>query len=495
MNKQKVRDILCGLSSPQQKRLFAYTRNLSKDKDPKLFDDKMLDYIKEVCRDEEWVERTHLYLDSLGWNQSKYEFDQIKVQAKRFCDANHPYFGWNKNFKMAKEQRAKQFEKLFLKMIRYSGNAEIVEYLPREDTHAGWSFILTGMKKKGEYREELYHSYKTEVEAAKKNGTFNKPILIGTRTQASDPFNEDGSYNNEFKSKSRLVSMVDINQVMAELQFARPIQNAMSGMDWYAGGKSDNIIMGYMRKWDTRFKHWLSIDYSKFDQSISDWLIREAFDVIRAGFKYDANFDEELFTIIREDFINKVLVAGTSDDLIYESHKGVPSGSMFTQIVDSIVNILMIDTYMISKGIVDYSMMIMGDDNIIFSNVEIDREDLSGYLGRNFGIEMSPTKCSHKRWEDDEPQFLSRSWSRFGVYRKPEILLAKLIYPERFRDYRNNKDLTPEMIVQCYKDSFPRGMEKFISHEHMRRSIDIRSRIGDGRWLTGLMRYRLLYAS
>lgn len=489
----KAEELVAGLQAPQKHRLRMFTGNLSTDKDPGVFDDKMFEYISEVVTDAKWVKDKLNYLNSIGWNQSKYDFSQIREQAKRFAEPNHSWFGWNENYRKAKERRIQEAEKFILKSLQFTGNGGIAEYLPREDTHAGWAYILTGKKQKGEYREGLLQCFEEEVRQAKEVGSFNKPILPGTRTQASNPFNDDGSYNNDYRDKSRLVSMVDIYQVMAEVVFAKRLQTKFSSIPWYAGGKNDRIIMYYMSNWKREYQFWLSIDYSKFDQSISDWMIRDAFDVVRAAYKYDELFDDRLFDIVREDFINKVIVLGENE--MYQSNKGVPSGSMFTQLIDSIVNRLMIDTYMLSVGIEDYQMMIMGDDNIIFTNKHIDAQHLSTYLGKNFGIEMNPDKCGEgRRSERQDPEFLSRKWTDQGVYRLPELLLAKLMFPERFRDYKSNPDLHPSMIVQCYIDSFPLGME-FISYKHRRKALTQKDVIGDGRWLTGLMRYRLLYAS
>lgn len=470
-----------------------FSGNLSTDKDPGVFDDRMFEYICEVTTDKKWVEDKLNYLNSIGWNQSKYDSKQIKEQALKFTESNHTWFGWNENYKKAKERRIQEAEQFILKSLQLIGNDGIAEYLPREDTHAGWSYIETGKKEKGEYREGLLQRFEEEVRLAKEVGSFNKPILPGTRTQASNPFNDDGSYNNEYRDKSRLVSMVDIYQIMAEIVTAKKLQTKFSTVPWYAGGKNDIRIQYFMNKWKRRFNFWLSIDFSKFDQSISDWMIRDAFDVVRAAYKQDTLFDEDLFKIVREDFINKVIVL--SENELYQSKKGVPSGSMFTQLIDSIVNRIMIDTYLLSIGVDNYEMMIMGDDNIIFTNVELDRDELASYLKKNFGIQVNTEKCTNGSFrKGQDPEFLSRKWTDHGVYRTPELLFAKLVFPERFRDYKKNDDLHPSMIVQCYIDSFPLGM-KFVSSEHRRKALTRKDIVGDGRWLTGLMRYRLLYAS
>lgn len=471
-----------------------YCGNLSKDKDPKYFDERMFNFIVEHATNVEWVVSTKDYLDSIGWNQSKYEYSKIKDQAKKFTESNHSWFGWNRHYKSAKSDLIAEASKFALKSLQYDGNDKIEEYLPREDTHAGFSSVYTGKKKKGEYREGLYQEYMRAVAKALKEGSFNMPIMVGTRTQASNPFNDDGSYNNDYRPKTRLVSMIDIFVIMAEMVFAKRLQTKFASIPWYAGGKNDNTIHYYLRMWMKIYSHWLSIDYSSFDQSISDWLIRDAFDVVRAAYCEDDNFNEELFKIVREDFINKVFLLEDNLDGIYESHKGVPSGSMFTQLIDSIVNKLMIRTYLYSIGCNDFEMMIMGDDNIIFTHVEIDTEHLSSYLAKNFGVEMHPNKCKSGLSSQADPEFLSRTWRFEGVYRTPELLLGKLCYPERFRDYIGNPEMQPGMIVQCFRLSFPLGMN-FISTDVDFTLAEIKESLGNGRWASGLMRMRLLYAS
>lgn len=490
---KKALEVKRRLNATSRRRLIMYCRNLSTDKDPKIHDDRMVQYLRSVARDEEWLEGVLNYLDSIGWNQSKYDYTHILDQLERFTLPDVKYFGWNQHFIHGKTKLIEEVSTWNLTSLRYGENCMIEDCLPRSDTHAGFSYILTGKKEKGMYREGLLREYMSEVEKAKKEGSFNKPILIGTRTQANNPFDSlTGEKNHEYKDKSRLVSMIDIYVIMAELVFAKRLQTKFSTLKWYAGGKNDTTIWQILMAWRNQYSHWLSIDYSKFDQSISAWLIYEAFDIMRQAYKHDKYFDEELFKIVREDFIHKVFIDG--DCNLIQADRGVPSGSMFTQLVDSIVNRLMIDTYMHKLGISDYQMMIMGDDNIIFTNVEIDRDELSSYLLRNFGIEMHPSKCDYGKTSNSDPIFLSRYWRKNGVWRLPELLIAKIVYPERWRDY-DRYGFTPDMIVQSYIDAFPEGMRHVISTKHREISLNNSRTLGEGRWLSGLMRYRLLYAS
>ena len=372
--------------------------------------------------------------------------------------------------------------------------------MPRLDTHAGWSYIITGKRHKGEYVENLLLDYLEEERKARLHGSFNKPILIGIRTQSGTPYdNETGELvcdmieKVEDLKKSRLVSMEDIFYVLAENKWAKPLQNKIGRVGWYSGGKNDGSINSDIQMNRAMKRYWISLDYSKYDQSIPAWLIREAFDIVRAAFNPEFH-DEELFKIIREDFINKVFI--WADD-IFESHKGVPSGSAFTQIIDSIVNRLMIDTYFASKGIEpsQYVMAIMGDDNLVFCTTKLDKADIESYLSYMFGITMNAAKADDGEREDD-PKYLSRIWRRNGVYRNPKVLIAKLLYPERFREY-DRIGFLPTMVLSSFADTFPLGVLEFVDMTEFKAAQLEESRLmadSNKTYLSGLEAYRQHYS-
>lgn len=496
MNKTKAQEILCGLSADQTKRLIQYQVNLRTDKDPQHFDDRLRDRLLEISKDGgKMVNRVVGHCDTLGWNQSKYRYSMIQEQVSRFADTTVRNFSNNPNFIAAKQKLMKEVSCWRLRTLRYGISHDVLDCLPRTDTHAGFSYILTGKKTKGEYRGRLHQDFINEVDKAKKNGSFNKPILIGSRTQSVPPISpRDGSFLQltqeevDKKKKTRLVSMVDIYVILAENIFARPFQQELGFTNWYAGGKSDDAIAAQIKKNMVGMDRWISLDYSTYDQSISDWMIREAFDVIRQAFAYDIFWDEELFKIVREDFIHKVFITG---DGLVESKKGVPSGSMFTQIVDSIVNRLMIDTYFNSVGIDRYSLLIMGDDNLITYKGDVNPEFISTYLKRNFDCTMNPSKVDQGSWTEDV-LFLSRYWTSFGAWRSPEALIAKMIYPERFRNYYS-EDVDPDMIIYSYFKTFRLGMMEAFNEIQLTQETLRRVGSDVSKWLSGYQAYRMRY--
>lgn len=444
---------LTGLDSPQAARMKNYSRNLRTDRELKLFDTHVEDLaLKYAKRD---ISTVIKQADSVGFTRSKYEYYKIEEQIQRFEQPNHEYFGWNKNFRSAKKELIAAVSKYFLNPLVFNRKEDIMDNLPKKASHPGFDYITTGLRKKGDYAEEVMDLMHNAIASARTKGSFEYPCLIGTRTQGSVPYDREGNFTGQTKSKSRLVVMVAFGQIICELMYARPVQDTLSLLPWYAGGKDDYQISDRMRKMRTEYKHWLSIDYSGFDQSISSWLIHEAFDVVKAMFR-PGTIDEQVWDAIVRDFCCKVFVDGYGNER--KSVKGIPSGSMFTQIIGSIVNKLMIDTYLKSiNHKTTYDMMVMGDDNIIFTSRKLDSKDLASYLRKNFGVELHHEKFDEGSWRDT-PVFLSRDWLYNGPTRCWKHLVCMMMYPERFRDYRRD-EMRPEYILYSYYLAYRKDMD------------------------------------
>lgn len=482
------------LNAAQTKRLKNYAKQLSTDRDRVMFDKFVLRVLRKYRKKGANLMDVLSYLNSIGFSQANYTYKQIEDQLDRFLEGDHKDFRWNKFYQEQKAAMLKEFASWQLSQVEYHDDDDIRNVLPKHDTHAGFEYILTGVKNKGEYMTDgVAAQYLEKERLAKEEGSFNNIIMIGTRTQASGAFDKDNDYKytGTYKKKSRLVSMVRLWLILAECKFARPLQERLGYTNWYAGGKDDNHIHQCIITMRKDMPHSVTIDYSHYDQSISSWLIRDAFEIMEAAF-VKHNFDRELFHIIREDMVHKYFIDGKGK--LRESWKGVCSGSMFTQLVDSIVNRLMIGTYMRSRSI-QFNCLIMGDDNLIYSREKVNVEDLCSYLFYNFGIETNPDKCSTTEGIE-APEFLSRTWTFEGVWRHPNELISKILFPERFRDYRNGADAN--LIIYAYCLSFPLGMkqlmdvEAFVRDNALEREILRNSK--KRKYLSGLMRYRLDYA-
>lgn len=481
------------LASGSKKRLSVFRKQLSKDRENVIFDDKALKILKAYVYDVPNLRKVRDYLSDLtdengaAFSQSYKQYSHLEKAFSLFAEDDHTSFRWNRNYQKSLEILRSEFSQLRLKEVRYRTDDDIRNTLPKTNTHSGWSFILTGLKEKGRYLDGIAKHYRMVESAARKNQSFNCPILPGTRTQGSGAFEEDGSFTNTCKHKTRLVSMIDIYQILAECKYAIPFQDYMGRKNWYAGGFNMDRIGNVISTYRSRNVYYISLDYSHYDQSISSWLIEDAFDVIKCAFDH---VDEELWKIIVNDFIHKNFI--TSNGIVH-SDKGVPSGSMFTQIIDSVVNRIMIQTYFLSIG-QDVDMIIMGDDNLMYFRKPVKVEDLSSYLWKNFGIVSNPEKSTFGTSRNN-PSFLSREWRNDGQWRTPNVLIGKLLYPERFRNYA--KDRTdPAIVVYSYILAYEPSMRKlmdvnrFLTDHNFR---DLRWSEVDSRYLSGYLKYSLEY--
>jgi hypothetical protein len=161
---------------------------------------------------------------------------------------------------------------------------------------------------------------------------------------------------------------------------------------------------------------------------------------------------------------------------IFQKHRGIPSGSNFTQVVGSMANMIMFLSYLASSATgefqdkLDYvrrlvgrkvgdtwqlTLFVMGDDNLAFTSKQLDMQAFSEYVGRVFGVKIQPSKCSSGTCYD-YPDFLKREWRERGEWQDPIYLLVNVCHPEHVRKYDG---YSPWHILYglylTYSESFP----------------------------------------
>lgn len=479
------------LTAGSKNRLARYQHNLTvtRGETKPLFDSQVKDLLLQYVRDRDNVEETIGYLNNLK-DEDGYLFSRdLRIYSttsktfQRFSEPDYTSFRWNQNYRKSLEQLKLIFSKFGkLTPLNYRSSQDIIDALPKMDTHSGWTWIETGLKNKGDNMENIYQRFQKELDLGKSNGSMNKPILIGFRTQASGEFEDDGTQTGTCKHKTRVVCMVDLMQIILELKYAKPVQNLMANVPLYAGGKNPTQISTIVNSNKSKYPTWWSIDYSGYDMTISSWLIEDAFDVLKSMFKY---VDEQEWEIIIKDFIHKDFIINEG---VVHADKGVPSGSMFTQIIDSIVNCIVVMTYFNSIHS-KCDMITMGDDNLIFTKLPVDKlQDLSDYISKNFGLETNADKSS-KGTNRDDPEFLSRFWRFYGQWRHPNLLISRMLFPERFRNYTS--EVGPEHVIHAFILTYELGMRELMDVWRFTRDYPISQRFieekVDSKYLPGSM--------
>jgi hypothetical protein len=184
-----------------------------------------------------------------------------------------------------------------------------------------------------------------------------------------------------------------------------------------------------------------SIDMSSFDASISAFLIKQAFGIIKTWFDLDQVEPvsgitiREVFKHIEDYFIRTPIVM-PDGNIYYGKRHGVPSGSFFTQMIDSIVNVI------IAGAIADRfalhvdkrDIFVLGDDLLMWSNRDIELDKMADFATDLFGVKFNAEKSAKFKW--DEPvHYLGRNWLQ-GVPNLDESeVIKRMVFPERFRRY------------------------------------------------------------
>lgn len=312
------------------------------------------------------------------------------------------------------------------------------------------------------------------------------PAMDYHRAQISNLVDERGEFNPNFKEKDRLVLGLDGGTVLVEGEIGYPIYCLLkSKFTAYAGGKEYDQQIKTMERWHNHH-HWISTDFSKFDMNVPDWAIYCVFDMLKDMYipeSYHRQMDW-----VAWNFVNTQMLC--PDGEIRFKVKGIPSGSYFTQIIGTLVNLLMqlsglacyVKTHFVGEpGVKDlvekvealisekgvYMISAMGDDSIMFlSTGNTDTEGIATSMSQSiekiFGVKANIDKRDRGN-SVQAPSYLKRTWYPEGCYTEPKELLINVVHMERDRSYDG---YSPWHIIYglkvTYSLAFPGVSEEFL---------------------------------
>jgi len=254
-----------------------------------------------------------------------------------------------------------------------------------------------------------YHDAQDKGECIN-NAIMNSTPYIGyTRTQLT---------NLTEKLKVRNVWGSPFHHIILEGLAAQPMIEQFVNKNSFIHIGGDPLVTVAERISQLNDKYtWLyTYDWSQFDATCSRFEIRLAFDVIKKVTTFPNKESENVFDLMRELFIYKKVVG--PDGNIYSCNKGVPSGSFWTNLVDSIINYFRIQyLWRIITGKSMESLDTHGDDGVGGSNTYVSTEQLSEEA-QKYGWKLNPDKSIVTR-DMSIIEFLGRNshggWSRRSV--------------------------------------------------------------------------------
>jgi hypothetical protein len=183
-------------------------------------------------------------------------------------------------------------------------------------------------------------------------------------------------------------------------------------------------------------------DWSKFDSSIPAWLIRDIFNEMYHWYDFSHVIDSEQkiwpanaeqsirrYWKLVNYFINTPI--RLPDGSRYRKNYGVPSGSMFTNIIDTFINAI-VTRYCVyhASGALPYGDIYYGDDLLTFVRLPFNMENVAQVGNITFGMTLNLEK-SYLTDEIRNLHWLGFYCNYGEPVRNNDFLLASYIFPER----------------------------------------------------------------
>lgn len=435
----------------------------------------LVQWNSRLCKDQtvplvDKVVEAVMYNQGIPFNHSDeyrniYSYDKLLESLSHYdreytVDKRNAYYKAGSNSAFRIFARPKSVE--LLKSFNLAEEAKVLyhELSIRDDTSAG----LTAY---GESKLEAFTVGLDKAVDILVNGKAPAPCLAGVRTQR--------------KGKTRLVWMYPLEVTILEALIARPLINYFKNIEHVMTfGDYSHEIGQRMRRSASTTKYHVSLDYSQFDSCVPPSLISYAFNAFRSWFDlkqevYEGVTLEKVFDVIQTYFVTTPIVMPCRESnfpsLVLGKKGGVPSGSYFTQLIDSFANVAMIMSanYRFNLGIQDQNLYVLGDDCLFFCNTSIGITQISNFVS-SFGFKLNPAKGSTGLSTGDI-SYLGRTWRNGFPMRLFSEITRGALYPEKFRRYSPERgerqmqalNTLSSYLLTSYVEDPPVGIDKFRS--------------------------------
>lgn len=218
--------------------------------------------------------------------------------------------------------------------------------------------------------------------------------------------------------------------------------------------------------------HILLGDWSRFDKTIPPWLVRDSFRILETWIDF-GHIQHSDGSVTRTNphralrqwkamvnyFIDTPCRLSNGERFI--KHGGVPSGTCFTNMIDSMVNAIVM-RYLVYEmtGRLPVADIYFGDDSVVVLHQSIDMTIFKTLAYQNFSMIFNDDK-SHLTTNLDNVHFLGFYNDQGKPTRGPDVLIASSIYPER--TVQNKLESVVRLIGEAYSCFEPTDVRKFFS--------------------------------
>ena len=314
-----------------------------------------------------------------------------------------------------------------------------------------WGLTLKAFGRRGAYLDPLrtFEELKASIDGAKASGApffgKKKDTFPSDYTLAQKTVN--GKVRPQFcvayhrvqhgsdGPKNRLVWGYPQSMTLVEARFARPlIDKFLEIRSPMAFGLHKQHLYSRLRPVENSGLRY-SLDFSGFDASIAPELIARAFSILETWFETDQE-NQTYWDLIKRYFIHTPILM--PDGYVYQKHKGVPSGSYFTQMIDSIVNYFALQYCFIresGKALVERKVLVLGDDSAVGHDTHMPLVRVS-QLMKELGLVINVEKSSISR-EGQYVEFLGHKWVDGLMDRDAHEVAMRMALPENYSKIEN----------------------------------------------------------
>lgn len=304
----------------------------------------------------------------------------------------------------------------------------------RRDTSAGVSFPG---KKKGDVMESIYAEGRWLGHRMKQGGKgrfdprmVRMPPCLATQRGHLSPADTP---------KTRLAWIYPAEMLMVEGLYAPAMYKQFQNMP------DSPLLLG--RSSHRLYSEWVSkrmpcerlygLDFSSFDTKVPAWLIRQAFNILhdnvdwlnwrgkpttkRSRQKWRNVWDGMVWY-----FINTPILM--PDGRMFRKLRGVPSGSWWTQLVDSVVNWILVKYLTLCQGVNARNLKVLGDDSAFVSPHKMSL-DKAFADAKAVSMDLSTTK-SYAVEDPTQLKLLGVTYRDGHPYRDTEEWFKLALYPE-----------------------------------------------------------------
>jgi len=168
-------------------------------------------------------------------------------------------------------------------------------------------------------------------------------------------------------------------------------------------------------------------DFSGYDATLHPRLLSMAFMVLKSHF---VSVDDLEWDRMVHYFIHTPIIM--PDANLYVVHQGVPSGSFFTQLIDSVLNFFALQyaaIKLVGKPILPDKVLVLGDDGIFGFDAFIPISVWATTF-KDLGLRLNSEKSEILRF-GESVSFLGHTWDRGLVNRDLDDIAKRLAFPER----------------------------------------------------------------